>query len=186
MDFTSRRAIAVALFALFLGACGVSHPAKPTVKNEKDRKTAPDFTLKDSTGATVKLSQLRGQVVLLNFWATWCPPCKVEIPWFISFQKQYKDRNFAVLGVSLDEDGWKSVTPFVADEKINYRIVLGSEEMSQIYGGVDALPTTFIIDREGRIAATHVGLVAKSEYENEILNLLDPPPTSARLEPHHE
>jgi len=153
------------------------------VKDEKDRKLAPDFTLKDSTGASVKLSQLRGQVVLLNFWATWCPPCKIEIPWFISFQKAYQDRDFAVLGVSLDEDGWKSVTPFVAAEKINYKVVLGSEEMSQIYGGVDALPTTFIIDREGRIAATHVGLVAKKEYENEILNLLDRPPTSASLDP---
>jgi peroxiredoxin len=182
MHLQSRRTLAAVVVFLALGGCTVSRPSKPMVKDEKDRKIAPDFTLKDSTGASVKLSALRGQVVLLNFWATWCPPCKIEIPWFINFQRDYKDRNFAVLGVSLDEDGWQSVRPFVASEKINYRVVLGTEELSQIYGGLDALPTTFIIDREGRIAATHVGLISKSEYENEILNLLEPPPTSAHLD----
>ena len=147
-----------------------SHAA---VKAEKDRNLAPDFTLKDATGKNVKLSDYRGKVVLLNFWATWCGPCKIEIPWFIDFQQSFKDRNFAVLGVSLDDDGWKSVRPYVDEHKINYRVVVGTEELSQLYGGIDALPTTFIIDRNGRIATKHEGLVSKGEYQNEILDLLN-------------
>ena len=143
------------------------------VKAESTRKMAPDFSLKDATGKTIKLSDFRGNVVLLNFWATWCGPCQIEIPWFIDFQKDYKDRKFAVLGVSMDDDGWKSVKPYIEQRKINYQIVVGTEETSQLYGGIDSLPTTFIIDRGGRIAAAHTGLVSKSEYKDEIVKLLD-------------
>ncbi len=143
------------------------------VKAESTRKMAPDFALKDATGKTVKLSDYRGDVVLLNFWATWCGPCQIEIPWFIDFQKNYKDRKFAVLGVSMDDDGWKSVKPYIEQKKINYPIVVGTEETSQLYGGIDSLPTTFIIDRAGRIAAVHTGLVSKSVYQDEINKLLD-------------
>ena len=78
----------------------------------------PDFALKDSTGQTVQLSDYHGKVVLLNFWATWCAPCKIEIPWFMEFQREYKDRNFAVLGVSMDEDGWDAVRPYMANHSI--------------------------------------------------------------------
>src|SRR6266404_3961717 len=158
--------------ALFTG-CNSPSSVRAAVKPEKDRKTAPDFTLKDATGATVKLSDYRGKVVLLNFWATWCGPCKIEIPWFIDFEQSYKDRNFAVLGISMDDDGWESVKPYLEQRKINYRVMIGTEEVSAQYGGVDSLPTTFIIDREGRIAAVHVGLISKSEYKDDILNLLD-------------
>ena len=143
------------------------------MKPEKERKLAPDFSLKDSSGKTVKLSEYRGKVVLLNFWATWCGPCKIEIPWFIDFQQQYKDRDLVVLGISMDEDGWTSVKPYVEQKKINYRVAIGTEELSTLYGGVDALPTTFMIDRAGRIASTHLGLVSKSEYQTEIQDLLD-------------
>jgi peroxiredoxin len=143
------------------------------VKPEKERKLAPDFTLKDSTGASVKLSDYRGKVVLLNFWATWCGPCKIEIPWFIEFEQSYKDRKFAVLGVSLDDDGWESVKPYLQSNKINYRVMVGTDQLSQLYGGVDSLPTTFVLDREGRIAAHHVGLVSKGDYQHDIESLLD-------------
>jgi peroxiredoxin len=137
------------------------------------RKPAPNFTLLDSTGAKVTLASLKGKVVLLNFWATWCGPCQVEIPWFIEFNKTYKARGLAVVGVSMDEDGWKSVKPYLATKKIDYPIVVGTEDVAKAYGGVDSLPSTFIIDRDGKIAFSHSGLVGKDTYETEIRSLLD-------------
>jgi peroxiredoxin len=179
-----RRFLAAVSLAVLLAACSRSpSTVRARVKAEKDRKQAPNFTLKDATGAEVKLSDYRGKVVLLNFWATWCGPCKIEIPWFIDFQQQLRDRDFAVLGVSMDDDGWQSVKPYVTEHKINYRVVIGTEELTQQYGGVDSLPTTFILDREGRIASLHVGLVSKSEYHDEILNLLDTPKRTAGIVP---
>jgi peroxiredoxin len=172
-----QRAAATAAFALLLAGC--SKIAR-SVKSDQDRKPAPAFSLTDARGAPVSLEDYRGKVVLLNFWATWCGPCEVEIPWFIEFEQKYKDRDFAVLGVSFDDDGWKSVRPYIASHKINYRIMIGTEKMSQLYGGVDSLPTTFIVDRQGRIAAQHVGLVDKSDYQNEILKLLDDQKRTAR------
>jgi thiol-disulfide isomerase/thioredoxin len=117
-------------------------------------------------------SDYKGKVVLLNFWATWCGPCKIEIPWFIEFNKTYKDRGFAVLGVSLDDDGWKSVKPYIAEKKIDYTVVVGNDQVSKSYGDVESLPTTFIIDRDGRIAFVHMGLVGKDTYGEEIRSLL--------------
>jgi peroxiredoxin len=146
---------------------------KAAVKPDKDRKTAPEFALKDSNGQTVHLTDYKGKVVLLDFWATWCGPCKVEIPWFIEFEQQFKDRGFAVLGVSMDEDGWDAVKPYIEDHKINYRVMLGNEQVSDIYGGLDSLPTTLLIDREGKIASVHIGLSrGKEEFRDDIDHLL--------------
>jgi peroxiredoxin len=146
---------------------------KAAVKPENDRKTAPEFDLKDSNGQTVHLADYKGKVVLLDFWATWCGPCKVEIPWFMEFEQQFKDRGFAVLGVSMDEDGWDAVKPYIEDLKINYRIMLGNEQVSDIYGGLDSLPTTLLIDRQGKIASIHIGLSrGKEEFRNDIDHLL--------------
>jgi peroxiredoxin len=167
------------LIALCVDGCSHSSEAPKAVKNQGDRKPAPTFTLKDANGDEVKLADYKGKVVLLNFWATWCGPCEVEIPWFVEFEKQYKDKDFAVLGVSFDDDGWKSVKPYITSHKINYRIMVGSDVLSQQYGGVDSLPTSFVIDRQGRIAATHIGLVDKADYQNEIVKLLEDPKTAA-------
>ncbi len=145
-----------------------------TAKVHADRKAAPGFTLTDASGAKVSLADYRGKVVLLNFWATWCGPCQVEIPWLQQFEQQYKSKGFEVLGVSMDEDGWSAVKPFIAENKLNYRVLLGNDSVSQLYGGLDALPTTFMIDREGKFAySPHIGLISKSEYESEINSLLD-------------
>lgn len=161
-------------FAITLAAATVLLAAAcaAAVKPAKDRKRAPDFSLKDTNGQTVKLSDYKGKVVLLNFWATWCGPCKIEIPWFMEFEQHYKDQGFAVLGVSMDEEGWEVIRPYIERVKVNYRILLGDNVVAAEYGGVDALPTTFMLDRTHRIASIHQGLVGKDTYRNEIQQLL--------------
>ena len=146
---------------------------EPETRALKDRKPAPDFTLKDAGGQSVKLSDYKGKVVLLNFWATWCGPCNLEIPWFEEFEQQYRSKGFEVVGVSMDEDGWDVIKPFLKQRNVNYRVLLGNDSVGELYGGVDNLPTTFIIDREGRFAfPPHVGLAEKNEYLTEIQSLL--------------
>jgi cytochrome c biogenesis protein CcmG/thiol:disulfide interchange protein DsbE len=147
-------------------------PAHASVKDSATRKKAPEFALKDSSGKLVHLSDFKGKVVLLDFWATWCGPCNIEIPWFTEFERKYKDRGFEVLGVSMDDDGWTAISPFVAAKKINYRVLLGDDKTGDLYGSVEALPTSFVIDRDGRIASTHVGLSGKKEFADEIERLL--------------
>ena len=175
----SRVLVAAGLTAgLLLSGCSSSKPvnaAGASTKPEKERKPAPDFELKDADGKTVRLSDYKGKVVLLDFWATWCGPCKIEIPWFIQFERTYKDKGFAVVGVAMDEEGWTVVKPFIGEMAINYRILQGNDAVAQLYGGVDALPTTFLVDREGKIAATHVGLNNKDDFENGIKKLLEGP-----------
>ncbi len=141
----------------------------------KARKLAPNFTLKDASGRPVQLSSFKGKVVLLNFWATWCGGCKVEIPWFVEFQQTYTGRGFEVLGVSFDEDGWKLVKPFITAKHINYPVMIGGSHIAALYGGVDALPVTYLIDKSGRIASAHLGVVSKSDYQAEIEKLLTEP-----------
>jgi thiol-disulfide isomerase/thioredoxin len=151
-----------------------------SIKPEKERKLAPDFNLKDVNGKPAKLSEYKGKVVLLNFWATWCGPCKAEIPWFIEFEKQYKDQGFAVLGVAMDDEGWDVVKPYIESKQINYRVVMGTDMVAQLYGGVDSLPSTFIIDRDGRVAAVHIGLAGKNDYRNDVVQLLQQNDRAAR------
>ena len=146
-------------------------PSNTFIK-ESARKIAPDFALADASGRIVKLSDLRGKVVLLNFWATWCVPCQAEIPLLTGFQQTYGDRNFTVLGVSVDEDGWTSVRPYMNEKRMNYHVMIGNSDVARSYGGLDTIPTTLIIDRSGRIAATHLGLCRKDEYDADIQTVL--------------
>jgi len=136
-------------------------------------KPAPNFTLTDANGAIVRLSDYKGQVVVLDFWATTCGGCKVEIPWFMEFKSKYKAAGLAVIGVSMDDDGWKAVKPYVEQKKINYPVVVSTEDVAKLYGGVQELPMTLLIDRDGKVADTHVGMVDKNVFENEIRTLLE-------------
>ncbi|HLK47537.1 MAG TPA: TlpA disulfide reductase family protein [Bryobacteraceae bacterium] len=152
--------LATALLATgFVAGCAKKQPSAGA------RKTAPNFTLKDSEGKEVRLADYRGKVVLLDFWATWCGPCRIEIPWFSDMERQKKDKGFAVLGVSMDDDGWKVVKPFMSEMKMNYRVLLGNDQVAKDYGGLDALPTTFVIDRDGKIAFAHVGLASRKDID---------------------
>jgi peroxiredoxin len=173
----SRIQVAAVSSALLLFLAGCSHPRE--LKSEAQRQKAPNFTLKDADGNPVHLTDYRGKVVLVNFWATWCGPCEVEIPWFVEFEQKYRDQGFAVLGLSMDDDGWKAVRPYIASHKINYRVMIASEVVSQQFGDIDSLPTSFVLDRQGRIATNHVGLIDKRDYQNEILKLLEVPKTAA-------
>ncbi len=151
-----------------------------SLKPEPERKPAPEFSLKDADGKLVRLSDLRGKVVLLDFWATWCGPCKIEIPWFMEMQKKYQQQGLEVVGVSLDEKGWDVVKPFLVEMGVNYRVVIGNDALAQAYGkldpslspDLDALPTTFILDRTGKVAAFHEGLTSKQDFIDAIEALL--------------
>jgi len=170
---------AVLLIGCLLEGCasGPKTVKAASLKPDKDRHVAPDFALKDADGRTVHLAEYKGKVVLLDFWATWCGPCRVEIPWFIDIERKNKDKGFAVLGVSMDENGWEDVKPFLAEMKVNYRVVIGDDSTTEAYGGVESLPTTFLIDRQGKIAAIHLGLDAgRKEFEDGIQELLQETP----------
>jgi peroxiredoxin len=168
------RAVAAGAAAVFLlTGCATSPSAHAAaLKPAKDRKAAPDFVLKDVNGKPLKLSDYKGKVVLLNFWATWCGPCKIEIPWFKEFETNLKNRGFAVVGVAMDDEGWEVVKPYLEKQAVNYRVVMGNDQVSIQYGNVDSLPTTFLIDKEGKIASIHIGLVSKGDYAAEIEQLL--------------
>ena len=175
--FPARWVIAGVLVLAFASVdCGPSRSVKAaSVKPDKDRKTAPDFELKDVNGKAVRLSDYKGKVVLVDFWATWCGPCKIEIPWFVEFERKHKDQGFAVIGISMDEDGWSTVKPFVTQLGVNYRVVIGNDRTADSYGGIEGLPTTFLIDRDGKIASVHAGLANKQDFEDAIDKLLQAP-----------
>jgi thiol-disulfide isomerase/thioredoxin len=143
-----------------------------TAKSDMGNNAAPDFTLYTLDGEEVKLSDYLGKVVILDFWATWCAPCRKGIPDLISIQNEYKD-DLVVIGISLDHPSTQdALVPFIKSYGINYPVVLGNIEVSAAYGNIQAIPTSFIIDQEGNIVNKHIGLVPKSTLVEEINSLL--------------
>ena len=132
-----------------------------------------DFTLKDPNGANVKLSDYKGKVVLLNFWATWCGPCKVEIPEFVEAYNKYRDKGFVILGVlSQDDPPANELTTFMGDFKMNYPVLREHTPLEESFGTLWALPTSYVIDRKGQVCSKHLGPYSKEALEREINGLL--------------
>jgi len=178
----NRLGVVITLVALcFVGAgAGGQQSVHAALVPAASRAAAPAFGMPDSSGKAVQLSDYRGKVVLLNFWATACGGCKIEIPWFIDLQAGHKSDSFTVVGVSMDtsyekltgaDEAWSKVRPFVADNKMNYPVLLGDYTLLTSYK-LAALPATFLIDKQGRIAASYAGVVDKGDVEANIGKLL--------------
>jgi peroxiredoxin len=172
-------AVVGAALAIMLWA-GI-HQARSRAANGPDRnfiaaakgKVAPEFELKDLQGNTVHLSDYRGKAVLLNFWATWCPPCKEEMPWFIELQKKYAAQGLRVVGIAMDDAGSDAIAKFSHEMGVNYPVLLGTDTVADAYGGVEALPTTFYIARDGRVVKRVFGLITPGEIEDNIKDTLE-------------
>ena len=134
---------------------------------------APDWHLSDLDGKPVKLSDFKGKVVILDFWATWCPPCRAEIPGFVAIQKKYADKGFTVIGVSLDKQGVSVVKPFTRQLGMNYPVVMGNPKTVDDYGGITTIPTTFVIDRQGNVVTAYEGFTDQATFESVIAPLLE-------------
>jgi peroxiredoxin len=128
----------------------------------------PDFALTDASGSNFRLSEYHGKKVVLNFWAASCRQCQEEIPWLVEFQRTHANEGYAVIGVSVDAAGWKAVRPVMDSMKINYRVGLGDQGLAKSYGGTDALPQTFLLDKNGLVKVKHVGMMSKAQFEQEI------------------
>ncbi len=143
--------------------------------------SAPDFELRSLDGRTARLSNLRGKPVLLNFWATWCAPCRVEMPWLVDLDQQYRPHGVQIIGVSLDDpDAEPDVAEFIAQVGAHYTILVGDSSVADTYGGVRFMPQSFFIDRDGKITKTSLGLTDKHDLEEGLRTLLLNPYTSTK------
>ncbi len=141
---------------------------------------APDFSLESLDGKTTRLSDFRGKAVLLNFWATWCGPCKIEMPWFVDFQKQYGSQGLQIVGVAMDDASKEDIGKFARDMGVNYPILIGKEAVGDQYGGIPGLPETFLIARDGKIVDKIIGLRGKAEIEDAIKEALNTRPAASQ------
>ncbi|HET6959598.1 MAG TPA: TlpA disulfide reductase family protein [Vicinamibacterales bacterium] len=153
-----------------VAAAGAADTDKVTLRFFRDPKPAPAFTVKDLDGRDIAPASLRGKVVIVNFWATWCGPCRAEIPDLVALQDKYKD-TLQVIGISEDEAGVDVVRRFAAEHKINYPVAMMTPEIEKMYPGITALPTSFILDRESRVVQKHVGMLTARTTEFETRHL---------------
>jgi peroxiredoxin len=183
MALPETRVSAERWFTVCLRVSGISNEVLPrnvslsnpssTFIQPRDRVMAPDFVLNDASGLSVRLSESRGRVILLNFWATQCNLCSTQISWFIDFQNRWRNRGFSTVGVLMEQGSGDAVKAFVDEKHVNYHVLIGNDQVAGMYGGLKVLPATMIIDRIGRIAAVHLGMCTKDEYEADITNILN-------------
>ena len=176
--------LAIAVFAVgfsFIksgnGSEAVAKPvndSKAEIVVDADSKytSAPDFALEDLNGNNVRLSDLKGKVVFVNFWATWCPPCRREIPHFIELRNELGEKGFEILGIAVDSREFDSVAPFVKKAGMNYPVMLDKKGISQLYGGIGGIPTTFVVNRNGKIVEKIVGSRSKEDFKQIITSHL--------------
>jgi len=170
--------ILILFYSVAVAGCRNDSDSKTIAENKTyagiqgDENKAPDFTLKNVAGENVRLSDFKGKVVIVDFWATWCGPCRKGIPDLISLQNEYKNK-IAVIGISVDQENTKRGVPdFVKQMGINYPILYFNEKVVNDFGGISAIPTTFIIDQKGNIIKKMIGLYPRSEYENQLKTLI--------------
>lgn len=172
--------IAVILAAAFAGAviayrhwtARPPEPAAPPDVRPPGSRLAPPFALKDIDGNIVSSERFAGKPFVVNFFATWCPPCREEIPGFVEVYRKYRDRGFELVGISLDTDTRPNLPAFIASNRIDYRVVIGDIPTARSYGGVSSIPTTFFVGRDGEIKNVHVGYLDREAFEREVLKIL--------------
>ena len=170
-------AIALVIGLYFVNRYWIAPAVRAQSKGDGSHPAAPTFSLTDITGQPLRLSDYHGKVVVLDFWATWCGPCRIEIPGFIELQKRYGTQGFAIIGISMD-DSPEPVVDFYKELQMNYPVAVGNGRLGELYGGIPGLPTTFLIGRDGRIYAKHVGATDPALFEGEIKELLSGSPES--------
>ncbi len=175
--------IVVAMVVALMLVFGLNMARKPsasaTPTASMNNQVAPDFALQSLDGKTVKLSDFHGKAVVLNFWATWCAPCKIEMPWFVELQKQYGPQGLQLIGIAMDDASPSDIADFAKEMGVNYPILVGKEAVGQSYGGIPFMPETFYINRSGKIVDNAFGLKGKSEIEasmKKIIASAAPPP----------
>jgi len=176
-------AAAVGLAVLMAAGCGGKGGGGGTASREPGRggpagnegTVAPDFKLPSIDGRSVSLSDFKGKVVVVNFWATWCPPCRAEIPDFVRMQAKYRARGLEFVGLSLDAEGARAVRPFAEEHDVNYPMLVANDQVANQYGGIMGIPTSFVIDRQGKIVKRFVGYTDPKVCESTLEELLGRP-----------
>jgi cytochrome c biogenesis protein CcmG/thiol:disulfide interchange protein DsbE len=159
---------------LFVGKSFTSHSASAAHQRENEDRfigsPAPDFELKvvDTKDRTLKLSDFKGKAVVVNFWATWCEPCKIEMPWLVDLQKKYGPQGLQIVGIAMDDTDEQTIAVFAHKMGVNYPVVMGTEKVADLYGGIEGMPTLFFVDRSGKIVDHELGLRSMSAIESNI------------------
>ncbi len=176
----------VIALGIYVGYHKARRPSSAFASHLTQSSVAPDFSLESLDGKTMRLSDLRGKAVLLNFWATWCGPCKIEMPWFVELQNQYGPQGFQIVGVAMDDASKEDIGKFAKDMGVNYPILIGKESIGDQYGGVPGLPESFLIGRDGKIVDKIVGLHGKGEIEDAVKKALNTHPASSQASAYRQ